>query len=123
MNNIGTYFEIPVTDMERAIDFYSHVFEISFTKEVIHGSEMAHFPISDDGPGIGGSLAKGEIYVPTTKGCLIYLSTASIDSTMKRALEKGGEELFPKTAVTNLGFSAEFKDSEGNRIALFESNP
>ena len=120
MRNIGTYFEIPVVDMERAIDFYSHVFECSFSKEVIHGCEMAFFPYEKDKNGISGGLVKGEIYKPSLEGSLIYLSTSDIDLTMRKAKEKGASELFPKTSVPAMGFSAEFKDSEGNRIALFQ---
>ena len=120
MDNVGTYFEIPVTDMDRAIGFYSHVFNVEFVKEEIHGNEMAFFPFTE-GKGISGSLAKGDIYKPSIEGSLVYLSTADIDSTMEKVLEKGGKEMFPKTAVPELGFSAEFMDSEGNRIALFQS--
>jgi predicted enzyme related to lactoylglutathione lyase len=121
MSNLGTYFEIPVNNMERAIKFYSFVFKVDFVKETIHECEMAFFPYSD-GEGISGALAKGEIYKPTIDGSLIYLATKSIDDTMKRVIEMRGGELFPKTAVSNIGFSAEFKDCEGNRVALFESS-
>ncbi len=106
--------------MDRAIKFYSHVFDIEFTREMIHGCEMAFFPFDKDGKGISGSLAKGEVYRPSLEGGLIYLSTEDIDKTMAKAKELGAEELFPKTSVPEIGFSAEFKDSEGNRIALFE---
>ena len=30
MVNLGTYFEIPVHDMERAIKFYTHMFNVKF---------------------------------------------------------------------------------------------
>jgi uncharacterized protein len=119
MSNLGTYFEIPVNDMEKAISFYSKVFSVEFSRDEIHGCEMAFFPYSD-GEGISGSLAKGEIYKPSIEGSLIYLSTANIDETMAKVIGNGGEELFPKTVVPELGFSAEFKDCEGNRIALFQ---
>lgn len=119
MANIGTYFEIPVTDMERAIDFYSYVFECEFVKEVIHECEMAFFPFVE-GEGITGALAKGDIYRPSIEGSLIYLATDDISKIMQKVLEKSGQELFPKTEVPNLGYSAEFKDSEGNRVALFQ---
>lgn len=87
MNNIGTYFEIPVNDMDRAINFYSQIFDIEFTREEIHGCDMAFFPFSGESQGISGSLAKGEIYKPSLEGCLIYLSTDSIDKTMAKAFE------------------------------------
>ncbi len=119
MSNIGTYFEIPVIDMERAINFYSFVLGCEFSKDIIHGCEMAFFPFRE-GAGITGALAKGEIYKPSLEGSLIYLSTTDIDSVMVKVKQKGGSELFPKTEVSDLGFSAEFKDSEGNRVALFQ---
>jgi predicted enzyme related to lactoylglutathione lyase len=119
MSNLGTYFEIPVLDLDRAIDFYSKVFNIEFSRDVIHECEMAFFPFSK-GSGITGALAKGEIYKPSIEGSLIYLSTESVDETMTKVIESGGSELFPKTEVPGGGYSAEFKDCEGNRIALFE---
>jgi predicted enzyme related to lactoylglutathione lyase len=121
MSNIGTYFEIPVVDIDRAIDFYSFVFECEFIKDIIHDCEMAFFPFTE-GAGITGALAKGKIYKPSIEGSLIYLSTDDIDSVMKKVFEKGGSELFPKTEVPELGYSAEFKDCEGNRIALFQKH-
>ena len=72
------------------------------------------------GEGITGALAKGEIYKPSIEGSLIYLATDYIYKIMAKVIEKGGEELFPKTEVPQLGFSEEFKDCEGNKIALFE---
>ena len=122
MQNIGTFFEIPVTDLERAMEFYSYVLECDFSKDVIHGNEMAFFPFDDKGTGITGALAKGEIYKPSVSGILIYLATSNIDHALRRVTEKGGETLFPKTEVPHYGWVAEFKDSEGNRTALFQKS-
>ena len=118
--NIGTYFEIPVSDIERAMKFYSKVFEVTFTRETIHGNEMAFFPFNEGKSGITGGLAQGEIYKPSTSGALIYLGTSNIDDTLVKIIAAGGETLFPKTPASDFGFVAEFKDSEGNRVALFE---
>ena len=121
MQNIGTYFEIPVINMDRAKKFYAAVFGCDFSKEEVHGNEMALFPYNGSSSGITGALAKGEIYRPSTSGSLIYLSTSNIDSTLEKVLLQNGEVLFPKTTAGKYGYVAEFKDSEGNRIALFES--
>ena len=43
--NIAMHFEIPVTDMTRAIGFYSRVFGITFERAEIDGNEMALFPL------------------------------------------------------------------------------
>ncbi|MEN7550014.1 VOC family protein [Rapidithrix thailandica] len=119
--NPVVYFEIPVNDIDRAIDFYTAVFDFHFEKQVIDHNEMALFPFTDGQTGVSGSLAKGEIYKPTKGGVVIYFKTLDIDSTLQRVVENGGQLLYPKTPIGNLGLVAEFEDCEGNRIALHQS--
>ena len=118
--NPVVYFEIPVNVMERAITFYSAVFGFSFAKDIIDHNEMAFFPFEDGARGITGALAQGEIYIPTVQGILVYFGTNDIDSILQKAIEAGGEVLYPKTSNGELGYVAEFKDCEGNRIALHQ---
>ncbi len=118
--NPVAYFEIPVLDMARAVRFYEAVFAFKLEPETIDGNEMALFPFDARRPGITGALAKGEIYRPTRDGALVYFHTQSIDATLQRVAEAGGEVLYPKTSNGELGSVAEFSDSEGNRIALHE---
>jgi len=119
-SNPAVYFEIPAVDIERAIKFYSNVFNFSFDKQVIDNNQMALFPFSDENYGISGALAKGQIYKPTKDGVVIYFWTRDIDKTLQLAIENGGQILYPKTSNGELGFVAEFEDSEGNRIALHQ---
>jgi uncharacterized protein len=121
LNNPGVYFEIPATDLPRAMQFYQAVFGYTFEQVDIHGNQMANLPFTDQATGITGALAKGEIYKPSVTGTLIYLHSSNIDETLKKANAAGGTTLFPKTAVGGLGYSAEIKDSEGNRVGLFET--
>jgi uncharacterized protein len=116
--NPVVYFEIPVTDIARAIKFYEAVFSFDFEKDTIDNNEMALFPFTENGSGISGALAKGEIYKPTKSGTLIYFKTENINETLKLVQQYGGKILFPETSNGELGFVAEFEDSEGNRIAL-----
>jgi predicted enzyme related to lactoylglutathione lyase len=81
---------------------------------------MALFPFSEKTGGISGALAKGEIYKPTNDGVLIYFGTDNIDEILKRAVDNGARILYPKTN-NGIGFVAEFEDSEGNRIAIYQS--
>jgi uncharacterized protein len=119
--NPVVYFEIPATNIDRAITFYTSVFNFTFEKEVIDKNEMALFPFEDKHTGISGALSKGEIYKPTKNGVVIYFKTENIDTTLKLVTETGGKILYPKTYNGDLGFVAEFEDSEGNRIALHQS--
>jgi uncharacterized protein len=118
--NPVVYFEIPVTDIERAQRFYSSVFGFTFEKEIIDKNEMALFPFIEDISGISGALAKGEIYKPTKDGVVIYFYTDDIEKSLKLATENGGLILYPKTSNGELGFVAEIQDSEGNRVALHQ---
>jgi predicted enzyme related to lactoylglutathione lyase len=118
MKNPVSYFEIPVHDLDRAISFYEKVFGYDFERATVDGNEMAWFPLDENASGISGALAKGESYTPTTQGSLVYFSTDNIDDTLARVNSSGGKTLYPKTSIGELGWVAEFEDSEGNRIAL-----
>ena len=123
MITIAVYFEIPVTDMKRAMAFYTRVFGIEFKRVMIDGNDMALFPFSEQAEGCSGALAKGESYVPSLDGVRIYLSVADIEQTMASALHAGACSLYPVTMVMNRFKVAEFQDSEGNRIALQQRLP
>lgn len=119
-SNPVVYFEIPVNDIDRAIKFYQTVFNFDFDKEIIDNNEMALFPFVDENSGISGALAKGAIYKPTKDGVVIYFKTENIDKTLQLATSNGGQILYPKTD-NGIGLVAEFEDTEGNRIALYQS--
>lgn len=121
-SNSAVYFEIPVLEMNRAVQFYQGVFRCALETTTIDSNEMALFPPIGGGKGITGALAKGEVYKPTVDGVVIYFSTSSIDETLDLVRSFGGSILYPKTD-NGIGFVAEFQDSEGNRIALFEKYP
>ncbi|MGQ8870008.1 VOC family protein [Myroides sp. TSA_177.3] len=119
--NVASYFEIPVTDMPRAIEFYSAVFEVTLEEDFFDNLEMAYFPLDTQAKGISGALVKGEIYKPTTKGVLLYFNTFDIEQTIQRVVHQGAKILFPIHRHENAGFAvAEFEDSEGNRIGLHQ---
>ena len=113
------FFEIPVLDMGRAMCFYRQVFECDFESMVVDGNDMAFFPVSAEGPGISGALAKGDAYCPSAHGAIVYFATDSIETTLLKVLMHGGQLHYPRTQ-NEFGFAAEFIDTEGNRIALFE---
>ena len=116
--NPVVYFEIPVSDMARAIAFYSAVFEIELTRETVDGYDMALFPGAPGRAGAVGALAKGDVYVPSLNGPIIYFGVADIAPVLARAVANGGRVLYAKKNIGANGFVAEFQDSEGNRIAL-----
>lgn len=117
MNPVA-HVEIPVTDLERAMTFYTAIFHVSFAEIVtLHGSRMAYFPFEEGRDGASVALAEGGVYVPTLNGAVIYFSVDDIDAAIARAEAAGSEVLFPKSAAGDDTFVAEICDSEGNRIA------
>lgn len=113
-----TYFEIPATELDRAAAFYCALFGITLERAQIDHLEMAIFPNPDGVPGIAGALVTGESYCPLLAGSRVYFSCTDIDRTLARVVRLGGRTLYPKTSIGELGWVAEFEDSEGNRVAL-----
>jgi len=118
MKNPVGYFEVPVLDIERAILFYEAVFGYSLERSSIDGNEMALFSFDEMASGITGALAQGESYIPSKQGSRIYFSVDDIDNTLGNVISLGGKILYPKTSIGELGWVAEFEDTEGNCIAL-----
>jgi len=118
MSNPVFHFEIPVTDMDRAVSFYEAVFGFTLRREKVDGYDMAFFPRNDGAPGASGALAKGDVYVPSRTGPIIYFDVPDIDPVLKRAERMGAAVLYPKKHIGEAGYIAELQDSEGNRIAL-----
>ena len=115
--NIGAYFEIPVVDMDRAINFYESLLETELERGTIHDNEMAFFPHQNNGIGISGALVKGDVYKQSIDGVFIYLQIENIDEVLRKAVYLGSEVLLEKIEADSC-FVAEIKDSEGNRICL-----
>jgi predicted enzyme related to lactoylglutathione lyase len=116
-NPVG-WFEIPVTDMARAKDFYGHVFGFELEEHEMGPDLMAWFPMAEGVVGAAGTLILGEGYVPSDKGVLVYFTTPDIDAALARANEKGGKVLTEKMSIGEYGFIGMILDSEGNRIGL-----
>jgi uncharacterized protein len=112
------HFEIPVADIDRAVRFYQSVFGYELSRQTIDGYEMAFFPRADGMTGASGALAKGDVYVPSTSGVIIYFDVPDIDTVLERAVAQGATILYPKKYIGAAGYVAEISDSEGNRIAL-----
>jgi uncharacterized protein len=121
-NNIIGWFEVPVSDMERAIRFYEEVFAIKMERHQMGPLDMAWFPYNQKGMGAAGSLIYSpEHYTPSQDGVLIYFSsqTGDLADELSRIDKAGGKTLMPKTMISpDVGFMSLFLDSEGNRVAI-----
>jgi uncharacterized protein len=119
MQNPIAYVEIPVTDLARARAFYTQVFGMTLGEPTrVDGYDMVFFPFAEGAPGVTAALVKGDVYVPSTSGPIVYFHTDAIEATLAKAVAAGGHILYPVKSVGEFGHVAEFKDTEGNRIAL-----
>ncbi len=112
------WFEIPVTEVARAKKFYEEVLSLRLEEHQMGALQMAWFPMKKDGIGASGSLVKGDGYVPSAEGVLIYFSAPDLDAAASRARESGGKVITDRTSIGEYGFIAVIQDTEGNRIGL-----
>lgn len=120
--NLAGWFEIPVTDMERAKAFYESVFNLQLKLHDVGSQERAWFPIQEGNYGAAGALVRGQGYLPAQTGVIIYLTASEIEATLARAQASGGRVLAKKTAIGDHGFIGFFADTEGNRIGIHAKN-
>ena len=122
MNSHISLFEIPATDITRAVNFYQEILDINIQKMEIPGMEMGIFPYEEQM--VTGVIMKGEGYNPTSDGITIYLNGGdNLQIILDKVEKSGGKILMPKTAhADGNGFFALFLDSEGNKLGLNSPN-
>lgn len=118
MSNRLVWVDIPVSNLDRAIQFYSAVIGAEVAKEGGPGFAFGLLPHS--GSDVGGCLYLPEgDNAPSKVGPLIYLNA---EGRLKQAIEAvpahGGHILKALHEIGPHGFCAIVLDSEGNRIAL-----
>ena len=126
MKNAISWFEIPVSNLTRAENFYETILGITFVKMDLPNIKMRIFPI-DDPTGIGGSLCdSGGFHKPSsTEGPLVYLNgNPDVQLILDKVESAGGKVLVPKTQISKeFGYMAVILDTEGNRIAFHSISP
>lgn len=117
--NAISWFEIPVEDFARAKSFYSAIFDFAMP-EMQMGPNTMGFLLHEQGKGVGGAIVKGDGYVPSKQGALVFLAAGSdLAVVLSRVAPAGGSVLHPKTQISpEYGYFALVIDSEGNRVGL-----
>ena len=119
MNNIITWFELPVNDFDRARKFYENVLEISLTQMDNEGFKSLAFPF--DGNNVSGSLVQNQGNEPNHSSILYFNAGQTLSPVLERVKANNGR-IVMETMRIKSGAIAQVLDSEGNKIALFALN-
>jgi len=125
MKNATNWFEIPVTDYQRAKNFYQNILSISITDMPMpeENVEYGVFPHDQENQGVGGAIMKMKDMNPSTDGSTVYLNGGDdLNVAMNKVEAAGGKVFIQKMAIGENGFIAQFIDTEGNRVALHSMN-
>jgi len=116
-----SWFDVPVTDLDRAIRFYSAVLGSPVTKEQSGSVPIGRLP-TPDGKKMG-CLVCGSGAEPSANGVMVWFDVnGRLKDSVAEATAHGGKVLGDIHAIGGFGFRAEVQDSEGNRIALYSSS-
>lgn len=115
------HFELYADDPERAAKFYADIFDWSV--EQWQGETGPVYWLLTTGaesvPGINGDIqGRSDPAAATT----IILAVSSVDDYAAGIVAAGGSVLRPKFAVPGIGYAAYFRDTEGNRLGIFQED-
>src|SRR3989304_7865972 len=118
------HFETPADDIARAQKFYTTVF--GWKMNSFPGMEytiLNTVPTDEEGmpkePGAinGGMLERQE----PVMGPVITINVESIDEALKKIEQNGGEGVWGKEGVGDMGHAASFQELEGNGVGLWQN--
>lgn len=119
------HFELPYEDRDRASTFYTELFGWDIqTFPGMDYSMVTTGPSGDQGPTepgfINGGMGANE---GNLTGPRVVIDVEDIDATLREVEARGGQAVAAKSPVAQMGWSAYFRDSEGNVVGLWQTNP
>ena len=123
LGNALNWFEIPVSEFDRAKKFYETIFNYQMPESQMGGARMGFLLYDFQARKVGGAIVHNpEFYTPQANGTLVYLNCQpDLQPVLDRVEAAGGKILQGKTEISpeqQLGFWALMLDTEGNRVAL-----
>ena len=121
--NVLTWFEIPVTDLDRAKKFYETILDIKMVKRADGNNEGAFFPYNPDviqatSGRVTGVLVKSDRNKASDHGTMVYINASpNLQNVIDRVEPAGGKIIAPRIEIP-AGYIAVILDTEGNKIGL-----
>ncbi|MBC8154166.1 MAG: VOC family protein [Bacteroidetes bacterium] len=117
VNPVG-WFDIHVSDMDRAKKFYETVFDVQLVDLPIEWGRQSLFPFDHASPNISGALVEKADFASSSNNMVIYFETEDCVAEEQKIEKAGGKVVQPKLHIGDFGYVSIFTDSEGNTIGL-----
>ncbi len=117
VNPVG-WFDIHVSNMDRAKKFYETVFNLQLVDLPLEWGKQSLFPFDHESPNISGALVEKADMTPTGNNTVVYFETEDCIAEEQRIEAAGGTILRPKMSIGDFGFVSICLDTEGNTIGL-----
>lgn len=112
------WFDIFVSDIDRAKKFYEAVFGFQFADLPIEWGKQSFFPFENSGQNITGALVEKSDYVANANNTVVYFASEDCVTEEARVENAGGKIIRPKMSIGEFGFVSILMDTEGNTIGL-----
>ncbi len=116
-NPVG-WFDIHVSNFERAKNFYEKVFNVKLVDLPIAWGKQALFPFSPENSNISGALVEKKDMQTGANNTVVYFETEDCVTEESRIVQAGGKIIQPKMHIGEFGYVSIFIDSEGNTLGL-----
>jgi predicted enzyme related to lactoylglutathione lyase len=125
MSGRVVHFEIPFEDGDRAREFYREAFgwNIMVMPEVDYTMVMSG-PTGDQGGPTEPGFINGGMFNRSSGAAaspVITVEVENVDDALAVIEKLGGATVLGRTPVGDMGFSAYYKDTEGNVMGLWEA--
>lgn len=120
MKNVNpvNWFDINVSNLKNAKEFYETVFSIKLFDFPIEFGKQSGFPFDPNGINASGALVEKENFKPNNDNTVIYFESEDCTTEENLVEKAGGKIIRRKMSIGEFGFVSIFMDRDGNTIGL-----
>lgn len=120
MTNVNpvNWFDIHVSNLQSAKEFYETVFNIKLVDFPIEFGKQSGFPFDPKGLNITGALVEKEDFIVSSNNTVVYFESKDCTTEENLVAQAGGKIIRPKMSIGEFGFVSILMDRDGNTIGL-----